>query len=250
MAFGCVATTDPYYYDSVYYDPYYYMYDYSYAYGWYDPYGYYYFSPKEKAAARADLAAAATAIAARAPNYYDPASCVTATASGTTVRFTYAGCTARFANRSISGGLTLSLSQDQDTLIFGALSDNLTVGGEPMVVDFTARGTTNGTARTLTIDSRSRIPSIADSRSSQATLTWEANSDCIDLSSTSTSSRGDITTTSTISNLHQCRGQCPSAGTVTGEGEEGTFSATFDGTNQLTVQSSNQGDRTFDLPCN
>ncbi|MGC4118482.1 MAG: hypothetical protein QM765_28795 [Myxococcales bacterium] len=192
-AIGCAATYyDPYYYDDAYYDPYYYSYDAAYAYTWYDPYGVYYYGTLDQSqtAPAGDLNAAAAAIAQRAQNYYSPSGCVTATASGTTVTYTFNNCVGPFQTRPISGTVNLTLSQPTSGgLTFKGTSTNLTIDGKPFILDVTATGTSSGTQRTVTLNSHSRLTDRTDSRDTQGTLTWTQGSDCFALNGKGTSTR-------------------------------------------------------------
>jgi hypothetical protein len=252
---GCASTSDPYYYDTYYYDygyydSYYYGYDASYVYGWYDPYGYYYYSRGgQSQAAVTDLNAAATAIAQRAPNYFTPSGCVTATASGASVTYQFSSCTPQFGSRPISGTATLNLSQSSNQLTFTASSTDLTIDGKPFILDLTATATTSGTQRVLTINSKSRRPDQVDARQTQGTITWEQGSGCIVVNAQGTSTRGDKNVKSTIADVQVCKGQCPTAGTITVESSSGTFTGTFDGGSDVMVTAPDGQQKTYDLQC-
>src|SRR5262245_45739727 len=87
---------DTYNFDSAYYEPSYYSYETDYLFSWYDPFGAFYFAAED---GTIDLAAAAAQIAARAPSFLKPATCVTATPQGATVSYVFSGCTGAFSGR-------------------------------------------------------------------------------------------------------------------------------------------------------
>lgn len=248
---GCYDDADPYYYDYAYYDPYYYWYDASYAYSWYDPYGVYYFAATgQTQASTIDLTAAASSIATRAAAYYTPSGCVTATPAGASVTFVYDGCTTAFDRRTVSGTVVLNLAQENEQLRFTANSSDLVVGGRPLILELSAAATAAGTQRAVTLESKTRHPDATDSRQTLGTLTWEQGSDCITINAQGSSTRGELTSRSTISNLQRCGTQCPSAGTVTVDSPDGVLTANFAGEGDVRVQGPNGGDeRVFDLQC-
>ncbi|MGZ3460941.1 MAG: hypothetical protein ACXU86_20830 [Archangium sp.] len=244
---GCYSTYDPYYYDYTYYDPSWYGYDAYYAYSWVDPYGVYYFSGPS--AAQIDLNAAATAIANRADAYYTPAGCAMATASGPTVNYTFNNCDGAFGLRSISGAVRLDLSESNGQLVLTGSSTDLTAGGHPFILDLTATATRSGTQRSVTMTSHSRAPDLTDSRNEQITMTWEQGSGCVTLNGQGGSTRGGITTTSTITGYQTCVNQCPSAGKVTVEGPNGAFTTEFNGSSTVQVTGPNGSTKNYTLQC-
>lgn len=245
---GCYSTYDPYYYDYAYYDPYYYGYDSYYAYGWVDPYGVYYYSSDPTAQA-IDLNAAAAAIATRASTYYTPAGCVVATASGATVSYTFNNCEGGYGLTSVSGAVKLELSESNGQLAFMATSTDLTVGGAPFILDMSGTATAAGTQRTVMVRSHSRAPSQVDSRDVQITMSWEQGTGCVTLNGSGGSTRGDITTTSTITDYHRCVGQCPDSGKVTVDSKDGVFTTEFNGSNTAVVKAPNGDTKDYGLQC-
>src|SRR5690242_19723143 len=117
---GC-STYDPYYYNYAYYAPYYYGYDTWVTYSWVDPYGVYYLSAGpgahaatggQRLAAPIDVNAAASAIASRANTFFNPAGCVTATASGAVVSYVFNNCSGGLGISSISGDMSVTVSDN------------------------------------------------------------------------------------------------------------------------------------------
>lgn len=241
------GTYDPYYYDYAYYDPYYYAYDATYVYGTYDPFGVYYDSGS--APQTIDVNAAAQAIASRAGDAFTRPDCVRATAQASTVNYVLDNCDARLGGKNINGRVAVALTFEGGQLRFNASSSNLRVNGNDYVVEFTGAATANGSQRVVTIDSKSRAPTQVDLRLSTGTITWEQGSGCITIDGQGTSSRKDAEVTSTIVGYQRCLDKCPSGGTVTVRGGEGTFEGTFDGSDTLKVVAPNAADRHFGLQC-
>lgn len=245
---GCSSTYDDYYYDYAYYDSYWYGYDVYYAYTWVDPYGVYYFSAPPSSQA-VDLNAAATAIASRAGTYFTPSGCVVATATGSTVDYTFNACQGAFGLRTVSGAVKLELSQSEDQLGFAATSTNLTVDGNPFILDLSGTATRADNQRSVMLTSRSRAPERTDSREEKVTITWEQGSGCVTMNGQGSSTRGSATTTTTISNYQRCVDQCPTSGTVSVDGKDGTFSGEFDGSSTFWVTAPDGTMHKYDLNC-
>ena len=127
-----------------------------------------------------------------------------------------------------------------------AMDGNL---GAPFIVDSVATATRAGTRREVTIVTRSHAPDRTDSRQAQLTAAWEQGSGCVELNGTSSTRRGDLSTTSTLAGYKKCTGQCPSAGTITVVAGGGTYRATFDGSERLQITLANGDTRSRDLQC-
>jgi hypothetical protein len=244
---GCYSTYDPYYSDYAYYDPYYYGYDSYYTYSYIDPYGVYYYSTPTTQAI--DLNAAAASIADRANTYYTPAGCAMATASGPSVSYTFNNCDGAFGMKSVSGAAKLDLSESNGQLGFTASSTDLTVDGHPYLLDLNGTATRAGTQRSVTMTSHSRATDQVDSRDANITMTWEQGSGCVTLNGQGGSTRGDKTTTSTITNYQRCMNQCPTAGKVTVEAKGDVFTTEFNGTSTAVVKAPNGDTKNYDLKC-
>ncbi len=255
MLAGCAGYStyyDPYYYDYAYYDPYYSYYDSYYAYSYVDPvydsYYYLYAVTPGAPAAAADLNGAAAAIAAKAATYYTPAGCATATASGTTVTTTFNNCTGLAG--TTSGTTTLNLAQVQNQVAFTSTSQDLSINGEPFNLDLQGTIVSTGTQRVVTLVSKSFSPQRLDSRQAQSTLTWDQGSNCLGINGSSTSTRGGLSSSATLTDFRRCVGQCPSAGTLSVQGpNDNTFSATFDGSNRVQVSAPDGTTKGYDLTC-
>lgn len=253
---SCYVGYDPYYYDYAYYDPYYYYgYDGYWVYTWVDPYGVYYYSqtPSDPAGANAqqavDVNAAAAAIAARAGSFFTPAGCVTATATGATVSYTLDHCDGQFGLQSMSGSLTLVVTDNGGQLEFHGASNNLTVNGSSYVFDVSATATRSGAERSVTFTSDSHAPDIVQSRRDQGTITWEQGTVCVNASGSGTSSRGNMTTALTVSSYHRCQSTCPTSGTVSEQSKDGVFTGKFDGTSTFVVVAPNGNKKSYKLQC-
>ncbi|MFL5349161.1 MAG: hypothetical protein ACJ8AT_30545 [Hyalangium sp.] len=244
---GCYSTYDPYYYDYAYYDPYYYGYDSYYAYSWVDPYGTYYYSDPTTQAI--DLNAAAASIAGRANTYFTPAGCAVATSSGPMVNYTFTNCDGAFGLMSVSGTAQLTLSESNGQLGFTANSTDLNAGGHPYILDLNGTATRAGTQRQVAMTSHSRASDQVDSRDAQMTVTWEEGSGCVTMNGQGGSTRGGMTTNSTITDYRRCANQCPTAGKVSVEGPSGVFTTEFNGSSTVEVKAPNGHTKNYDLKC-
>lgn len=259
---GCAGDDDDdadadeaYYSDVVYYDPYWYTYDAALSYTWVDPWGVTYFeaaSEIDSASARptkVDLAALATGIANVATTRFTPAGCASAAASGATVEMDFADCRGPLALGSISGHLTVALSESNGQVTLTSTSRDLTVNDSPFVIDSVATITSAGTQRSLSVVSRSRSTQRVDSRDAQFTVTWTQGSGCVDVNGQSSTARGDRTATSTLQGYRRCANECPTAGTLTVVSEGRQYTATFDGSNSLHVTLPDGDTTTVPLGC-
>lgn len=249
---GCDTTYDPYYYDDAYYDPYYGAYDAAWGYAWVDPvYSTWYLSlPILPQQGNMDPNAAAAQLASNANTAFTPAGCATATATGGTVNYTFNNCTAQIALTQISGNVQVVLSNNNGQLVATASSTNLTINGEPYNLSLQASASPpQGDQRQVNITSTSFSPNHLDSRSSQSTVTWVGGSGCVTVNSTSQTTRGSLSATSTVSNFQRCDHQCPTAGTVSVDTTEGTFTTTFNGSNTVQVVAPNGNTKSFNINC-
>lgn len=259
---GCSddAYYDPYYYDTVYYDPYYGSYDAAWSYAWVDPvYGYWYYSiggvlaqstASGQPQAPVDVNAAATQLAANASSTFTPAGCATATASAATVNYTFNNCSAQTTLQQLSGNVQLVLADNQGQLGITATSSNLTINGAPYNLSMQIVGAPpNGNERQVTITSNSYSPDRFDTRSSQSTVKWVTGSGCFTLDSQSTSTRNSLNSTTNVSGYQRCANQCPSAGSVTTQTSQGTFSSSFDGSDTIEVTGPGGDTQSFSLDC-
>jgi hypothetical protein len=249
VATGCAAAYyDPYYYDYTYYDPYYSYYDAYYAYTWVDPwYDTYYFAVTPGTSAAVDLNDAASRIAAGAATYYTPGGCAVSTASGATVTTTFNACEG--VGGKISGTTVLTLAQNQGQTGFSATSSGLTINGEPFNLDLQGTITSTSSQRVVKLTSKSHSPQRLDSRQAESTLTWDKGTSCLSVNGTSSSSRGGQSATATLSDFRRCVGQCPTSGTMTVQAPSGTFSTTFDGSEQVRVNGPDGSTRDLTLTC-
>ncbi|NNB88740.1 hypothetical protein HJC10_22665 [Corallococcus exiguus] len=248
---ACTSTYDPYYYDDAYYDSYYGAYDAAWSYAWVDPvYSYWYYAIGKVQAMAVDPATAATQLAANASTAFTPSGCATATATGATVNYTFNNCQAAISLTQISGSVEVVLADNQGQLAATANSTNLTINGEPYNLSLQIAGSPpQGDQRKVTVTSNSFSPNRFDSRTSTSTVTWVAGSGCITVDSTSQATKGGLSSTTTVSGYQRCDHQCPTAGMVQVETAEGTFTATYDGSNTVKVVAPNDDVKTYNLDC-
>jgi hypothetical protein len=101
----------------------------------------------------------------------------------------------------------------------------------------------------VTITSHSRASDVTDSRDAQFTINWEQGSGCVTLNGQSSSTRDDLTTTSTVTNYQRCANQCPSAGKVTVDSKSGVFTTEFNGTSTVSVTAPDGSTKNYQLQC-
>jgi hypothetical protein len=143
----------------------------------------------------------------------------------------------------------LELMDTAGQLAFTATSSDLNAGGHPYILDLSGTATSAGTQRTVTMRSRSRAPDLADARDVQVTMSWEQGTGCVTLNGSGGSSRGDVTTTSTITDYTRCVGQCPSSGKVTVDSKDGVFTTEFNGTDTAVVRAPNGDTKNYGISC-
>jgi hypothetical protein len=238
---------DPFNYDAAYYDPSYSAFEATYVYGVFEPSGVYYDS--ERSPQAVDLEAAAAVIAAQAGDWFTRSDCVKATASRASVKLELDDCDGRFGGRNVDGIVGIALSLEDDQLRFSVRSSNLTMHEDPFILDVQVVATSSGPRRALTLDSRTRSTDHVDSRASLGTITWDQGSPCVSIDTQGTGTRDEVSVSSTLAGYQRCADRCPSAGSVTVRGGEGTFVASFDGDDTLRVFAPNGGDRTYGLQC-
>jgi hypothetical protein len=196
-----------------------------------------------------DLDAAAQGIAQASGTYYTPAGCAVATVNQHTVNIVYTDCVGPLGTGSITGNVSVALTENQGALVLTATSSDLTIDGSTFVLDFQATATRTGNQRSVAVVSRSRDPSRLDERDATYTLTWEQGSGCVTANGTSSSTLGDLRSTSTLTDFTKCRGQCPSSGTVTLVSARGNFTTQFDGSSFVEVQGPRGNPRRYEVNC-
>ncbi len=131
-----------------------------------------------------------------------------------------------------------------------ASSNNLTINGEPYTRSLQISGAPPpGDQRQVTVTSRSFSPAHLDSRMTEGTVTWVEGSGCITVDDQTQSTRGSLSSTSTVSGDQRRAHQCPSAGTVRVEASEGAFTTTFNGSSTVQVTAPNGDNKSFNLDC-
>ena len=239
---GCYVAYDPYYWDYPYWDPYYYGYEGYLVSEWSES------ADASAAGALVDLESTAAALAADTARF-TPAGCATASSSGTTLTYAFSGCEGPFEVGAFSGSATLRLSESNGALVLTATSDDLVLDGRPFVLDLRATTTRTGTRHVAAVESRSHAPDEVDAREASGTVSWEAESGCLELTGHGGSTRGSLDLTSTLTAYERCARACPIGGEVAVRGAEGLFSARFDGSPALIVVGPNGEQETHELRC-
>ena len=253
---GCAGA---YYYDPYVYDTYYwYGYDSSMYYTYYDPYYPYYYKgsnlPQDSMVVTPEVLAARTAMGAAA--YYEPSGCVNATSAGATATIVLTDCDkGPFGFRDISGTLTATFQIDAATaaISVNTSSSGLQVNGHTAAFTGTGTSTSTETGRTFTGTSTGAVEGNFGnqlSRTSQIRIDWVPGSGCFTINSSGMLEGDGTQFTSQLQDLEKCRGQCPSAGTLTLTGPERVVTVSFDGTDHPGMTATDTSERgTLDLTC-
>lgn len=192
----------------------------------------------DPAAAATSPEAAATMASAAASTYYQPAGCVTATASGATATWQFTNCRGPYGLVNLNGTLTAQyLSRSATgwtTRVTGSLQANQTT----LRPDATVAVSSSGATRTATVTlagSGTGRRGVTYSNRGTYTASWDGTCFGISGSVTSTSDAAGAVTF-TASNYRRCRGECPAAGgALSVSGASGTTTITYSGGATATV---------------
>lgn len=187
------------------------------------------------ATANAGTANDAAAMAAgSAHTWYQPSTCVSASAVGNVVTYTLDNCTGPWGLVHTSGTVVVTYTKAADGIHAAATATGLSVNGATMNVDAQAVYSVAGTQKTLTVTTNgagtgARGTSIA--RNGSYTITWDTSSLCGALDGAWSTVIGGATWSTAVAGYKQCAGHCPTAGTLTHTGGLSgvTVTVSFDG---------------------
>jgi hypothetical protein len=200
--------------------------------------------------------AIATAAAGKAPTFYQPASCVTATASGATVSYALQDCSGPFGLAHVSGTIAVTYSVSAAGVGVSATGKGVGASGVQLDVDVQATYATSGSAATLTVQSTSSGTGPLGntvSHEGSYTTTWDDATSCLGVTGTwtTTGALGRKWST-TVSGLDACAGECPASGgsiAYTGGILGESVTVDFTGGDTASWSTSAGRDGTIDLVC-
>jgi len=194
--------------------------------------------------------AAASVIASRAAQRYNPAGCVIVTQNGLTVTLEFAGCTGPRGLRQLDGTLVLDVSAGAGgSIVVAASAADFHIGLSTL--DIAATATDTGSGATQSLDVGPHTAGVGGlgfdlEHDGDYTVTWDTN--CVTLDGAWSTERGDASR-STTADITRCVGQCP-VGTVTRHTvRDRQVEVTFDGTATASWTSSSGRSGTFGLAC-
>lgn len=197
--------------------------------------------------------AAATA-ATSAKTWYQPSTCVTATAVANVVTYKLDDCTGPWGLVHVTGTVVVTYTKAADGIHAAASATGLQVNGGTMDVNAQAVYSVSGTQKTLTVttDGAGTGPrGTAIARNGAYTLSWDEATMCGALDGAWSTVIGGATWSTSIAGYKQCKGACPTAGTLTHTGglSHVTVTVTFDGSADAKWTSSRGRSGTIALFC-
>jgi hypothetical protein len=206
-----------------------------------------------ESAATADEAAAMAAASAK--TWYQPSTCLTATAATNVATYTLTDCTGPWGLVHVTGSVIVTYTKQADGLHADANATGLLVDGATLNLDSQAVYSVTGTTKTLVVATDgggtgrrgTRI-----TRHGSYTLTWDTASMCGTLDGDWSTGVNGATWSTTMSGYRQCQGACPATGTLahTGGLSHVTVTVTFDGSADARWTSSRGHSGTVALSCN
>ncbi len=193
---------------------------------------------------------AAAAIAAHLEARYNPSGCVDVTQEGLTITAVFSGCTGPRGLRLLDGTAVLDVSAGAGgAIVVDANATDFHVGQATLDIAATATYTGAGDTQSLAVVTRSGgVGALGYTleHDGDYTVTWD--SDCLTIDGAWSSSRGDLSR-STTANVTRCVAECP-IGTVTRDTvRDRHIEITFDGTTTARWTSSAGGSGQFQLAC-
>jgi hypothetical protein len=204
---------------------------------WYstDPVDPFYYGFIVNAEPAADPSQIAAMVAAAAPNYFRPASCVTAVPQGATVTLMLSGCAGPLGMTTATGMVTITYASMPNALGLTIATQGLMVKGAQLSI--TSQGTVtapNGIVTVQMMSSRSGVTlnGRSISQTGTFTLSWQRGQSCGTLNANFSDQTGALRYSTAIMGYMRCLGQCPQSGTVTRMSDTRSIVITMNGTSQ------------------
>jgi hypothetical protein len=187
---------------------------------------------------------AAITAAVNVKTQYQPASCVTATVNNNLVTFVLNDCSGPWGLVHVSGTLVATYDIQPSGVSAEVKASGLTVNGATLNLDSKAVYSVNGTVKHLAVDTNGNGTGFFGTqlaRHGSFTFTWDSTSLCASLDGNWSTTIGNDTWSTSVSQFKQCKGLCPASGTIahTGGITGVTITVTFDGTPDAKWASSN-----------
>jgi hypothetical protein len=198
---------------------------------------------------------AATLGAAHLTASFLPASCAAAAVQGTTVTYTFSGCTGPRGLFAVTGDATVVYSVDETGVetqvsasgfkVDGAVLDSLSTQG-----DFEVDGTTHRLSEVSTAQATGRLGT-AFSRQGGYTLAWSASKNCLAISGTWQTTTAARAAATTVSGYDRCSSHCPAVGAQIEYGIDASdnLSIAFDGSTDADWSTATGKHGMVDLEC-
>lgn len=172
--------------------------------------------------------------AAQARSWWQPSTCVTATAQLNVVTYQLSNCTGPYGLVHVTGSVAVTYTKTASGVHAAAVATGLDVNGATMSLASQADYSVAGTQKQLVVatDGSGTGPrGNAITRHGAYTLTWDDATDCGALDGSWSTGIGSATWSTSISGYAQCKGHCPSGGTLshTGGLSGVTVTVRFDG---------------------
>jgi hypothetical protein len=205
----------------------------------------------EAAASSNEAAQMATA---QAKTWWQPAACVSATAQLNVVTYQLSNCTGPYGLVHVTGSVVVTYTKQADGIHAAASASALEVNGATMNLDSQATYTVTGSARKLVVatDGSGTGPRGTQiTRHGSYTLGWDDASECASLDGAWSTGIGSDTWSTSIAGYAQCKGHCPTSGTLshTGGFSKVTVTVAFDGSGAARWSTSRGRSGTIALFC-
>ena len=197
-----------------------------------------------------DPAQAATTAAAKAGNYFQPSSCVHATANGAVATYVLNHCKGSFGFTDGTGTFTATYAANAANKLEVTLAGKgLHVEGVGYDVNAVAVAIGSGATRTVDLSSQTTLAGTATTRATRSTLAWTRPTGCITINGTGTRVGSGPQYSLNVHGFKSCSSECPTTGTLTASGPSGPAKVTYDGSSTPNAVSGTGASGTIDVVC-
>jgi hypothetical protein len=196
---------------------------------------------------------AALAAADGATRFWQPSGCLTTTVEESTVTYVLVDCTGPYGLVHVTGTVVVTYTPQGDGLGYVSTADGLDINGA--IVDIDGQGVYHRTGTRHEITGSINGSGVGPrghefSRHGNRTVSWDTMSECLTLEGVWMTDVEGYRWTTTVDGFEKCREACPAAGGgISWEGERGTLSVSFDGSDEAAWETANGRSGTVDLFC-